>query len=236
MIVVTGGGTGIGRATAEAFRAQGEEVVITGRRRQVLEEVARETGARAVVCDGSRPEQLTTLVTALDGAPITCLVNNAGGNTDIGRRTESLEHLREAWLDNFAANVLTAVLTTAALTDLLEDGGSVVNVGSIAAETGAGSYGTAKAAIQSWTVELAAELGRRGIRANAVAPGFIEETEFFRGSMTPERRAALRDATATGAVGTPRDVAQMVLFLASAQSAHLTGQTLHLNGGAHNTR
>lgn len=76
--------------------------------------------------------------------------------------------------------MLTAVLTTTALTDRFAGGARIVNIGSIAAPQGSGSYGAAKAALESWTVGLARELGPRGITANLVAPGLVQETEFFR--------------------------------------------------------
>jgi len=132
--------------------------------------------------------------------------------------------------------VLTAVLTTAALEPLLRDGGRVVNIGSIAADTGAGSYGAAKAAVAAWTVDLAGELGPRGITVNTVAPGFIDHTEYFPGGIPAERRERLLAATFTGRVGEPADIAEAVWFLASPGAGHITGQTLHVNGGARTTR
>src|SRR5699024_8752083 len=141
------------------------------------------------------------------------------------------------WLDNYTANMLTAVLTTTALDPVLAEGGRVVTIGSIAAESGSGSYGPAKAAAQSWTVDLARRLGPRRITANAIAPGYIADTGFF-GPDGPNdaRREALLAATMTGRAGRPEDVAALVAYLASPQAGHLTGQTLHVNAGAVTTR
>ncbi|MFC9326167.1 SDR family NAD(P)-dependent oxidoreductase [Kitasatospora sp. NPDC057015] len=234
-IVVTGGGTGIGRAVAESFAAQGDRVVITGRRKDVLERTAAELGPRvtAVAFDATDPEQVEA---ALDALPpqVDVLVNNAGGNTDLGAAAPSgLADLAAAWHANLDANVLSAVLVTAALRPRLTAGGSVVSVGSIAAHRGgSGSYGAAKAAVEAWNLTLAQDLGRDGITANVVAPGYVEATEFFGGAMTDQRRAALIAQTSTGRAGTPADVAGTVLFLASPAASHLTGQTLHVNGGS----
>lgn len=110
-----------------------------------------------------------------------------------------------------------AELGSAALRDRLTPGGAVINLSSIGAHRGrAGSYAAAKAGIEAWTTHtLAAELGAGGITANVVAPGYIGSTEFFRGSLTEERRQRLISETATKRAGTPEDIAETVLFLAS---------------------
>ena len=112
----------------------------------------------------------------------------------------------------------------------------MVNIGSIAADTGAGSYGAAKAALASWNVALAGQLGPRGVTANVVSPGYIADTEFFRDRLTDERRDALVAATSTGRAGTPADVAGTVEFLASGAARQITGQVIAVNGGALTTR
>lgn len=234
-VVVTGGGTGIGRAVASVFAVGGAEVVITGRRPDVLAETAAVLGpaARAVPFDATDPEQITAALDALP-ARVDVLVNSAGGNTDIGAPDPGgLAELAAAWRANLDANVLSAVLVTAALRPRLAPGGAVISLSSIAAHRGgSGSYGAAKAAIEAWNMTLAGELGADRITANVIAPGYTEDTEFFRGGMTDQRRAALIAQTASGRAGTPSDIAAAVLFLASPQASHITGQTLHVNGGA----
>jgi NAD(P)-dependent dehydrogenase (short-subunit alcohol dehydrogenase family) len=232
-VVVTGGGTGIGYAVAEWFAKAGDRVTITGRRERVLSEAASRLGVRSVPFDASDPAAVTA---ALDDLPerVDVLVNNAGGNTDLARETEGdLATVAADWTANFTANVLSAVLVTTALTPRLTDNARIVSIGSIAASNGAGSYGAAKAAVESWTADLSRALGPRGITANVVAPGLIEDTEFFRGKLTDKRRATLITHTRTKRAGRPEDVAETVGFLASPGAGHLTGQVIHLNGGAH---
>jgi 3-oxoacyl-[acyl-carrier protein] reductase len=233
-IVVTGGATGIGRATAERFLAYGDDVVITGRRADVLEKTAADLGARGVVCDATDPAQVERL---LDELPeqVDVLVNNAGGNTDFARpESGDLTQLKGNWLANFEANVISAVLTTTALAPRLTT--AVVHLGSIAGARGPGSYGASKAALALWNADVAAELGPRGITSNVVAPGFTAETEFFQGRLTGQRRQLLLEATLTKREGQADDIAGTIHFLASPAARHLTGQVLHVNGGALITR
>jgi 3-oxoacyl-[acyl-carrier protein] reductase len=233
--VVTGGGTGIGRAVAEACALRGDRVVITGRRAEVLAETAAKGGpnVRAVAFDATDPGQVQAALEKLPGR-VDALVNSAGGNTDLDAAAPAdLAGLAAAWRANLEANVLSAVLVTTALRPRLAAGGAVVNISSIAAHRGgSGSYGAAKAAVEAWNLTLAQQLGPDRITANVIAPGYIEDTEFFRGGMTEQRRAALIAETMNGRAGTPADVAAAVLFLTSPEASHITGQVWHVNGGA----
>ncbi|WP_405163272.1 SDR family oxidoreductase [Nocardia sp. NBC_01499] len=235
-IVVTGGATGIGRAIARIFAAKGDSVVITGRRAEPLHATAEEIGATARVCDATDPAQIEALVAQLP-SEIDVLVNNAGGNTDFDTDAPTdLRGLADAWRANLDANLISAVLMTSALSERLATPGAVVNIGSIAADKGAGAYGAAKAGLASWNTQLSAELGPRGITANVVAPGYISDTEFFRDKLTDERRAALIAAAHTRRPGVPEDIAAAVHYLASPAARQVTGQVLAVNGGERTTR
>ncbi|MFG2832131.1 SDR family NAD(P)-dependent oxidoreductase [Streptomyces sp. NPDC048434] len=236
-ILVTGGGTGIGRAVAHHFADAGDDVIVTGRRPGPLDETAagRRT-VRLLVCDHTDPRALTALLAGLPEL-IDVLVNNAGGNTDLDADgATGLGAYARDFRANLDANLVSAALTTKALDGRLAPGGAVVHIGSIAADQGAGAYGAAKAGLASWNVELSRTLGPRDITANVVAPGYIAGTDFFRDRLTDERRDRLVAASAVGRPGSPDHIAGTVAFLASPAARHLTGQVLNVNGGTRTTR
>ncbi|MEW2439442.1 SDR family oxidoreductase [Streptomyces caniferus] len=237
-ILVTGGGTGIGRAVAHHFADAGDDVIVTGRRPGPLDETAagRRT-VRPLVCDHTDPDALTALLTALPER-IDVLVNNAGGNTDLDTDgATGLAAYARHFRANLDANLLSAVLTTKAVDDRLAAGGAVVHLGSIAADQGSGgAYGAAKAGLASWNIGLSRTLGPRDITANVVSPGYVAGTDFFHDRLTDERRDHLVAASATGRPGSPDDIAGTVAFLASPAARHLTGQVLNVNGGTRGTR
>ena len=245
IVLVTGGGNGLGRAVAARFLADGDTVFITGRNAGRVADTAAEIGAKPIPADASDPAQVARMAREL-GDDLDVLVNMAGGNTDFtatatppggpGGPIAELEAVAAAWHGNLDANLLSAVLTTTAVLGKLRAGGSIINVGSIGAEYASTSYGAAKAALAAWTAGLSAEVGGQGLTANVISPGYIAETDFFRGRLTEERRARLIAATHDGRAGQPGDIAETAYFLASAGARHITGQTLHVNGGAHTTR
>lgn len=235
--VVTGGGTGIGKAVAARFAADGDRVVIIGRRADRLEKAAQEIGGTALPADLSDPAEVERVRAGLTErfGTIDVLVNNAGGNVEIRGGSDGLA---ERWTSNFRANVLTSVLPTEALRDLMNPSGRIVFISSIAAFRGSGgtSYGPMKAALHPYAYDLAAALGPRGITVNVVAPGFVKDTEFFSGTLDDERRATLVAQTHTGRAGTPQDIADTVHWLASPYAGHVTAQIIQVNGGAERGR
>jgi 3-oxoacyl-[acyl-carrier protein] reductase len=238
VVLVTGGAGGLGRAVTARFRADGDAVIITGRDASRLTATAKETGARPVACDATDPQQVARLAEEI-GDGLDVLVNMAGGNTDFtapAGKDDDLERVAAAWHANLDANLLSAVLTITAVLGGMRPGGSIINVGSIGAEYASTSYGAAKAALAAWTAGLSAEVGPKRLTANVISPGYIEGTDFFHGRLTGQRRTALIAATHDGRPGQPGDVAETAWFLASPGARHITGQVLHVNGGAHTTR
>ncbi|MFE7134825.1 SDR family NAD(P)-dependent oxidoreductase [Streptomyces sp. NPDC057638] len=240
-VVISGGGTGIGFAAAEVFAADGDRVVLLGRREEVLARAAaRLPGAAHHAVDLTEPERVRRAAAFVEReyGTVDVLVHSAGGNGTLEERGEyadPLETLAHEWALNFRLNTLTAVLLTEALRDhLATPGGRVLFLGSIAAYRGSGlpAYAAAKAALHPYAFGLARELGPRGVTVNVVAPGLVEETEFF-GAAIPEETVRRRVAeTATGRVARPGDVAQTLHWLASSAAGHITAQVVQVNGGA----
>ncbi|MGW5353999.1 SDR family NAD(P)-dependent oxidoreductase [Streptomyces sp. NPDC004031] len=236
-VLVTGGTSGIGRAVAALFAADRAQVIVTGRHQDTVTQAAEELGAgvTGAVCDASDPDQVAALAARLDSLDV--LVNAAGGLPAAPTGSDGALHgVLAQWQDSLAQNLLTAVLTTTAVRPLLTAHSCVVSIGSIGAERRGGSYGAAKAALAAWNAALSHELGPSGVTCNVIAAGYIEGTGFFRGGMTGERHRALVEETHDKRAGTVDDIARTAFFLASPGARHITGQTLHVNGGAHTTR
>jgi 3-oxoacyl-[acyl-carrier protein] reductase len=257
-VLITGASGGIGRAIAARFASDGDHVVITGRNPDRLRRAAAELGVHDIVCDASDPAQVAALRAGLAerfGTTLDVLVNNAGGNTNFEARPDAgrddagtnatagadndtggasacraeLERLAASWQANLDANLISAVLTTNALADMLAAGSSVISLGTIGAERGGGSYGAAKAALAAWNADLSADIGPRGVTANVISAGYIAGTNFFRDRLTSQRRETLIAATHDKRPGRPDDIAQTAYFLASPGARHV-------NGGAFTTR
>jgi 3-oxoacyl-[acyl-carrier protein] reductase len=239
-VVISGGGTGIGLAAARVFAADGDRVLLLGRRADVLEK-AGVPGALTYAADLAEPDDVRGVAAFVQrelGA-VDVLVHSAGGNglleADAGSDGDALRGVAHTWTVNFRLNLLTAVLLTEALKPrLAEPGGRVLFLGSIAAYRGSGSgaYAAAKAGLHPYAHDLARELGPRGITVNVVAPGYVEDTEFFGDAMSAERRERLVAETSTGRPGTPGDVAGTLHWLASPAARHVTSQIIQVNGGA----
>ncbi|MFJ8153127.1 SDR family NAD(P)-dependent oxidoreductase [Streptomyces sp. NPDC094468] len=238
-IVISGGGTGIGLAAARVFAADGDRVLLLGRRREVLER-AVVPGAVRIAADLTEPGDVRRVArrVAEEIGTVDVLVHSAGGNAAFAPDAEAgapLDAVARTWTGNFRQNTLSAVLLTEALKDRLADpGGRVLFLSSIAAHrgSGTGSYAAAKAALHPYAHDLARQLGPRGVTVNVVAPGYVEDTEFFGGPVEEERRARLVAETATGRAGTPGDVAATLHWLASPAAGHITSQIIQVNGGA----
>jgi 3-oxoacyl-[acyl-carrier protein] reductase len=235
--VVSGGGTGIGRAIAARLAADGADVVIIGRRAEVLATAAKEINdavdsprVATATADLTSPDEVQQLVDAL-GETVDVVVNNAGGNFGSAGAGD-LAGLAVAWEADIRGNVLPAVLLTEALLPRLSrPGGRIITISSIAALRGPGSYGGAKAALHAWSLGLAQTLAPEGITVNVVAPGFVPETEFWAERLTEDVMASRLAQIPMGRPGTPAEVAAAVAHLAAPDAGWTTGQILQVNGG-----
>jgi 3-oxoacyl-[acyl-carrier protein] reductase len=233
LAVVSGGGTGIGRATAGMLAGEGYDAIIAGRRAEVLADAVKWIGpqATAVTADVSDPDQVPAVVEAVGDRAVDVLVNNAGAF--ISGDDATLASLAERWQAVFASNVLTAVLLTEALRpQLRRPGGRIIMTSSIAAQRGGGGpYSAAKAALHGLIFDLATQLGPEGITANVISPGYITDSEFFDGRMTEEGHRSRVASTLVKRPGEPADIAEAVRWLAGPGGTFVTGQIINVNGG-----
>jgi 3-oxoacyl-[acyl-carrier protein] reductase len=236
--IITGASRGIGRGIAETFIAQGANVVFSyvssdDKARALEAELSANGGvAVGIKSDASDFNQAQTLVdqTIERFGNVDVLVNNAG----ITRDTLLMRMSEEQWDEVMNVNLKSCFnLTKAALKPMLKArSGSIINMSSVVGvrgNAGQANYAASKAGIIGFTKSVAAELGSRNIRCNAIAPGFIE-TEMT-GALDPSVVQQWRDSIPLKRGGTPQDVANMTLFLASDMSAYVTGQVLSVCGG-----
>ncbi|MFI9743824.1 SDR family NAD(P)-dependent oxidoreductase [Streptomyces sp. NPDC052494] len=239
VVVVTGAGTGIGRATARAFAGQGATVVAVGRRKEPLREAAEgHPGIHPFVADvtaeGAAEEIVEAAVTAHGRLDV--LVNNAGISTGGPLGTLDRSVITPLLETNLVAPVL---LTQAAVPALKESRGVVVNVSTAIGQRGwpANSvYPATKSALETLTRCWALELAPAGVRVVAVAPGAIETPIADHTGLSPERLAALRAwqlaHTPLGRIGRAEEVAAAITLLAAPDAGFLTGTVLPVDGGA----
>ncbi|MFJ5774343.1 SDR family NAD(P)-dependent oxidoreductase [Streptomyces sp. NPDC093094] len=239
IVVVTGAGTGIGRATARAFAAEGARVVAIGRRSRPLEETAaghdRIVPLPADITAEGEPERIARTVLAAHGR-WDVLVNNAGivRNGALGTLTPGMI------ADQLATNLVAPVLLAQAALPLLEtSGGVIVNVSTSVGQRawpGSSVYAATKTALELLTRSWAVELAPRGVRVVAVAPGAIDTPIGEHQGLTPERKAAVREwqlaHTPMGRIGRPEEVAWAITRLAAPAASFVTGVVLPVDGGA----
>jgi 3-oxoacyl-[acyl-carrier protein] reductase len=228
--LVTGASGGIGAAIARGLHAQGCTVVLAGRRREALDELAAELGDRCAVVTGDigDADAAETLIAAAD--PVDVLVNNAG----ITRDMLALRLKDADWQAVIDTNLGAAFrLSRAVLRGMLKRRwGRIVNIASIVGVTGnpgQANYAAAKAGLIGMSKALAQEVAARGVTVNCVAPGFID-TAMTR-VLDHKQREALLGRIPAGRLGEGSDIAAGVVYLASHEAGYVTGQTLHINGG-----
>lgn len=241
VMIVTGGGRGIGAATARLAAARGYAVCINYRRdREAAERLAKEIGGGAIAVAGDVAEEsdVLRLFETVDRelGPPAALVNNAG-IVDLGTRVEAIGAARLQRM--FAVNVFGSFFCAREAVKRMSRrrggaGGAIVNVSSIAAKLGGPGeyvdYAAAKGAVDAFTIGLAKEVGGDGIRVNAVRPGIIR-TEIHQSSGDPGRLERIGAAAPMGRPGEAEEVARVIVWLASEEASYMSGALVDVSGG-----
>lgn len=234
--LVTGAARGIGRAIAESLAAGGAKVMLSDLLPEVHDTAAdlRQKGYEAVSCTGdvSKMEDAQAMVEAVleQFGRLDILINNAG----ITRDNLLLRMTEEDWDKVIAINLKgTFNLTKSAIKTMIKQrSGKIVNIASVIGEignSGQANYSASKAGVIAFTKSMAKELGSRGIRVNAVAPGFIQSK--MTDVLSDEVKNNLLRQIPLGRLGLPENVAKAVVFLVSDEADYITGQVLNVDGG-----
>lgn len=232
--LVTGGSLGIGKATVEVFTAHKIRTYFSYNRHQEKAEILEKvTGAAAIQADLSHPLGWEILVEKFQAKSrrLDFLVHNAGIWTyfPIGSSDFSI------WKETMTLNLDAIGYLTNALVPMMGRGGAIVMVGSTAGRRGEAvhsHYAATKSALAGLAKSWAAELGPRGIRANVVAPGWVDTPMSAEEFSKPGRKQAIAATIPLQCIPTPEDIAYPILFLVSDWARHITGTTLDINGGA----
>jgi NAD(P)-dependent dehydrogenase (short-subunit alcohol dehydrogenase family) len=240
VVLITGALTGIGRATALAFAREGATVVVSGRRNDAGEALAKELralGAEAayVRADVRNDDDVRKLVdtTLSRFGRLDVAVNNAGTEGTPGPLTEQT---KESYAATFDTNVLGTILSMKHELRVMQaqGHGNIVNLSSVVGQIGVPSasvYTASKHAVEGLTKSAALEAAPFGVRVNAVAPGPVETGMLERFTGTSDRKAGLIATVPLKRAGTPDEIAEAIVFVASDKASFVTGQTLGVNGG-----
>ena len=232
--LVTGASGAIGGAIATALHKQGATVALSGTRRAALDALAQTLGERRHIleCDLGDTVAVAELVSRAEAAMggLDILVNNAG----LTRDTLAMRMKDEDWQKVIDIDLSAAFkLSRAALRGMMKKRfGRIINITSIVGVTGnpgQANYAAAKAGLIGMSKALAQEVASRGITVNCIAPGFIASA--MTDALSPEQKERLLGAIPIGKMGDASDIASAAVYLASAEAAYMTGQTLHVNGG-----
>jgi NAD(P)-dependent dehydrogenase (short-subunit alcohol dehydrogenase family) len=238
--IVTGGAAGIGRSTAELLAREGAVVMVADRNLAGATQVAERIGGQAAAFrfDAADASSIEALVdaTITRFSRIDILHNNAAMTAEAwGRDTTVLETSLETWDQTFAINLRSQFVACKAVLPhmLRQGGGAIINMASGSGHKGAPgliAYGTSKAATMSFTRYVAVQYGRQNIRTNCIAPGVILTEQLLQNA--PDLAKATLRTLPFPRVGKPEDIAELVLYLASDQSAFVNGQTFNCDGGS----
>lgn len=246
--IVTGGGSGIGRATCELFAKNGANVVVVDRGQSgvdgTLANISQALALRADgtgqvhrsfvadVCDGNAVRSLVAEVTGAYKGPPTILVNSAGITRDQILLRMKEEEFDEVINVNLKGTFLMAQAVSQAMVQAKVAEGSIINIGSISGKTGnvgQANYSASKAGVVGLTKTLAKELSRFNIRCNTVLPGFIKTP--MTDKMPEKVVKMMMQFIPLGILGEPEQIAEACLFLASSRSSYMTGASLDVTGG-----
>jgi len=234
--VVTGGNSGIGYAAANELKANGAKVIITGRSSHSIKDAAKQLGVIGIaadVTDLSAMDMLASKISATVGN-IDILLVNAGvfSSSIIGKISE------ETFDHQMGVNFKGAVFTIEKLLPLINDGASIINLSSISAYTAMPTtsiYAASKAALNAYTRTAAVELAPKKIRVNAINPGPVHTPIFEKAGMHEDRlehfTQALQDKIPLQRFGEATEIAKLIAFLASDDSAFITGSEYNIDGG-----
>jgi NAD(P)-dependent dehydrogenase (short-subunit alcohol dehydrogenase family) len=237
--LVTGGGAGIGRAVAETFAREGASVIIADRDGEAAKEVAdaivKSNGsALAETVDVTSTDEVKALMARIKKqfGRLDVLINNAG----VGERADFRHMSDEAWDRVWAVNLDGTVRCAREAFDLLKASGkgSVVNLSSVMATKHTRQmsvYSATKGAVSALSRSLAVEYAPYNIRVNCLCPGYVETSLIGRYTANPMIAKGLLAQTPLRRFGTPQDIANAALFLASDEAAYITGSSLHVDGG-----
>ncbi|MEI9910881.1 MAG: SDR family oxidoreductase [Bacteroidota bacterium] len=235
--IVTGGGSGIGLAIAEKFTQDKIETVIVGRDEEKLKKATSQLGplCHPMICDVSNLASIPALIEQVMSkfGQIDILVNNAG----INMKKDFTEVTDEEFQQVITTNLCSVfAISREVVKEMLKKGsGSIINISSMAAQYGLPkviAYSASKTAIDGMTRAMAVELSPKGIRINAIAPGFIETAMTAKAlNSDPERKQKVFGRTPMGYMGKPDDIGEAALFLASDAARYITGVVLPVDGG-----
>ena len=238
--IVTGGSRDIGRAVSVQLAKEGAKVVVNyfGNKENADQtlELIKQAGGEAIIVKAdmtksAEVEQLVEATKAAFGEEIHILANVAGGLVARKSTAEMDEEFFDLVMD---MNLKSVFLAVKAVTPFMPKGGAIINFTSLAGRDGGGPgaavYATSKGALMTYTRGLAKEFGVKGIRVNAVAPGMIA-TAFHDTFTKPEVRGNVANATAIKREGEAKEVADLVVYLASDESSYITGTNIDINGG-----
>lgn len=234
IVLVTGASRGIGKAIAEGFARLGAKVCGTATSENGAQKISEYLGenGKGFVLNVASQESIDTCLAQIKESfgDVDVLVNNAG----ITRDNLLMRMKDEEWDDIITTNLSSVYrLSKAVLRPMMKKrNGRIVSITSVVGlmgNAGQCNYSAAKAGILGFTKSLAKEVASRGITVNAVAPGFIATD--MTGALTDEQKEAIMKEVPCGKLGKPEDIANAVLFLASDESAYITGETISVNGG-----